>query len=260
MTPTQSIEDALARHGSGVIEFSGGKDSLCVLHHARPWADRLTVMFVDMGGDMFDFVRPFAERVCNLWDFKLEVIETKPLQGVLPSDIVPAWSTPFGNWFLPDEDKAVTELVSGIDCCNAVLWQPLKQAVQESGTSLVIRGSKDTDAHISVKSGTVFEGVEYLNPLAEWTDTEVMFYLKDYAIELPKQYGLGVNHSLDCAHCTAWLSTEAEVQRIQFTREHYPEIFAELQHRMGLVLDETHRRSAALVPALDAIFFDALRQ
>jgi hypothetical protein len=68
-------------------------------------------------------------------------------------------------------------------------------------------------------------------------------------------YGLGVNHSLDCAHYfTAWLSTEAEVQRIQFTREHYPEVFEELQRRMRLVLDETQRRSAELVPALNTIF------
>lgn len=253
MTPSQQIEDALARHGSAVLEFSGGKDSLCVLHHARPWADRVTVMFVDMG-DMFDFVRPFVEKVCNLWDFKLQVIESNPPADALPSDIVPAWSTPFGNWFLPEANKAKTQIVSGLDCCNATLWQPLYQAVKDSGTQLVLRGSKDTDEHISVQSGTVSDGVEYVNPIADWTDTKVMFYLQDHGIELPKQYGLGINHSLDCAHCTAWLSTEAEVQRIQFTREHYPDVFEALQHRMRLVIDETQRRSAELVPALDAIF------
>lgn len=253
MNPRKQIEDALARHGSAVLEFSGGKDSLCVLHHARPWADRITVMFVDMG-DMFDFVRPFVEKVCALWDFKLEVIESSPPSNVLPSDITPIWSTPLGNWLLPPADQSPVQIISAFDCCNTTLWQPLQQTVEASGTSLVLRGSKSTDAHLSVPSGTTFEGVEYLYPIDAWTDTEVMFYLQDHGLELPKQYGLGVNHSLDCAHCTAWLSTEAEVQRIQFTREHYPEIFAELQRRMELVLDETHRRSAALVPALDAIF------
>jgi 3'-phosphoadenosine 5'-phosphosulfate sulfotransferase (PAPS reductase)/FAD synthetase len=255
MTPTQTIEDALARHGSAVLELSGGKDSLCVLHHARLWADRITVMFVDMG-DMFDHVRPFVERVCDLWDYKLEVIESAPPAGAYPADIVPVWSTPFGGWFLPEKSKPQTQIISGLDCCNVTLWQPLQNAVIASGTSLVLRGSKETDEHISVHSGTVIEGIEYLNPVAEWTDTEVMFYLQDHGVELPKQYGLGVNHSLDCAHCTAWLSTEAEVQRIQFTREHYPEVFEELQRRMRLVLDETQRRSAELVPALDAIFTD----
>lgn len=253
MNPHKELEDALARHGSAVLEFSGGKDSLCVLHHARPWADRITVLFVDMG-DLFDFVRPFVERVCDLWDFKLQVIESKPPENVLPSDIVPAWSTPFGSWLLPAACKSQTQIVSSFECCDATLWKPLQQAVKDSGTSLVLRGSKATDAHLSVPSGTVFEGVEYLYPIDQWTDTEVMFYLQDHGIELPKQYGLGVNHSLDCKHCTAWLSTEAEVQRIAFTRDHYPEVFAELQARMRLVLDETQRRSVELVPALDAIF------
>lgn len=253
MNPARKIEDALARHGTGVLEFSGGKDSLCVLHQARPWADRITVMFVDMG-DMFEFVRPYVERVCSLWGFRLQVIESSPPAEVLPSDIVPTWSTPFGNWFLPEREKARVEIISGLDCCNHTLWQPLHNAVVASGTSLVIRGSKDTDEHISVASGSTLNGIEYLNPIADWTDTQVMFFLEDFGLELPKQYKLGVNHSLDCKHCTAWLSTPAEVQRIEFTREHYPEVFSELQSRMGLVLEETQRRSAALVPALDALF------
>lgn len=255
MSPSQRIEDALARHGSAVLELSGGKDSVCVLHHARPWADRITVMFVDMG-DAFPFVRPYVERIASMWDFELKVIESHPPEGALPSDLVPVWSTPFGAWFLPEKSKPQTQIISGLECCNATLWQPLQNAVLESGTSLVLRGSKDTDEHISVQSGAVIDGIEYVNPIAEWTDTEVMFYLQDHGIELPKQYGLGINHSLDCAHCTAWLSTDAEVQRIEFTRVHFPEVFDELQKRMRLVLDETQRRSAELVPALDAIFTD----
>lgn len=253
MNPSKVIEDALARHESAVLELSGGKDSLCVLHHARPWADRITVMFVDMG-DMFDFVRPYVERICDLWDFKLQVVESSPPDWALPSDMVPMWSTPLGGWFLPERSKPQVNIISGLDCCNHTLWQPLQSAVKATGTSLVLRGSKDTDEHVSISSGTVIDGIEYVNPIAEWTDTEVMFYLQDRGIDLPKQYALGVNHSLDCMHCTAWLSTEAEVQRIEYTRTHYPETFGELQRRMRLVLEETQRRSAELSPALEALF------
>jgi phosphoadenosine phosphosulfate reductase len=249
----KSIEDALARHGSGVISVSGGKDSITVMHLARQWADRLTLVFCDMG-DMFPHVRPYVERLADLWDYKLHVVESKPPRYSLPSDIVPAWSTPFADWFLPEESKPETMIISGIDCCNVTLWQPLDAAIKELGASLVIRGSKGTDEHISVSSGTVMEGIEYLNPLEDWTDEKVYWYLQDHAIELPMQYQVGVNHSLDCMRCTAWLSTPAEVQRIEFTKRYYPAAFKELQERMRLVLAETQRRSGELAPAINAMF------
>lgn len=250
---TKLIEDALARHGQGVVSFSGGKDSTAVLHLCRQWADRLTVVFCDMG-DMFPHVRPYVEWLADLWDFKLHVVESAPPQGVLPSDIVPAWSTPFAHWFLPECSKPQTQIVSGIDCCNLTLWQPLDKAIKEMGVSLVIRGSKGTDEHISVSSGTTIDGIEYLNPIEAWTDTQVFWYLQDYGIELPMQYQAGVNHSLDCMRCTAWLSTPAEVQRIEFTKRYFPVAYQELQDRMQLVLAETQRRSAELTPALEALF------
>ena len=253
MSPTTCIEDALARHGSAVLSFSGGKDSVAVLHHCRQFADRITVVFCDMG-DLFPHTRPYVERLADLWDFKLEVVESEPPRYALPSDIVPTWSTPFAGWFLPEESKPRTQIISGIDCCNATLWQPLDKAIKEMGATLVFRGSKGTDEHISVPTGTVIDGIEYVNPLWEWTDTQVYWYLQDNAIELPMQYQAGVNHSLDCMRCTAWLSTEAEVQRLEFTKRYYPVAFEQLQDRMRLVLAETQRRSEELAPALESLF------
>lgn len=253
MIETKLIEDALARHGRAVISVSGGKDSTAVLHLCRQWADRITVVFCDMG-DMFPHVRPYVERLADLWDFKLEVVESEPPRYALPSDMVPTWSTPFAGWFLPEESKPQTQIISGIDCCNVTLWQPLDKAIKELGVSLVIRGSKGTDEHVSVPTGSVIDGIEYLNPIEAWTDTQVYWYLQDHAIELPMQYQAGVNHSLDCMKCTAWLNTSAEVQRLEFTKRYYPTAYRDLQERMRLVLAETQRRSEELVPALEALF------
>jgi hypothetical protein len=55
-------------------------------------------------------------------------------------------------------------------------------------------------------------------------------------------------------HCTGWLNTSAEVQRLEFTKRFFPTAFADLQKRMQLVLEETQRRSAELTPALEALF------
>lgn len=253
MSPSKVIEDALARHGSAILSFSGGKDSIAVLHHCRPWADRITVVYVDMG-DAYPHIRPYVERLADLWDFKLEIVETEPPRHALPTDMLPVWSTPMADWFLPEATKPKTQLISSIDCCRVTLWEPLANYVRESGKTLVLRGSKGTDEHVSVPSGTVSEGVEYINPLWEWSDTQVYFYLQDQAIELPFQYQSGCNHSLDCMRCTGWLNTSAEVQRLEFTKRFFPAAFADLQKRTQLVLEETQRRSAELSPALEALF------
>lgn len=250
--PAKIIADALARHGRGVISFSAGKDSLAVLHHARPFAARLKVIFVEFS-DGFPHVAEYARRICDLFDFELEVVKTETPRHALPSDLVPTWSTPFADWFLPEESKPQTQLISGIECCNVTLWQPLNQAIKESGTTLVLRGSKGTDEHVSVPTGTVHEGVEYVNPLWDWSDSQVFQYLDSMAVPLPLQYQHGCNTSLDCATCTAWLNTEAELQRVEFTRQHYPETFAELQRRMTRVVAEIERRSEELVPAIASI-------
>lgn len=246
------ISAAFERHERAVLSFSGGKDSLAVLHQLRPYADRTTVIFVDMG-DMFPHVIPFVEQVCAAWGFPLQIVRSAPPENVLPSDMVPIWSTPFADAFLPERSRPGQVLVSGLDCCNHTLWMPLHQAIQESGTTLVFRGSKGTDEHISVPSGTVRDGIEYLNPLETWTDDEVYAYLEFHTVALPFQYRAGCNHSLDCMGCTAWLATPAEVQRVEFTRDYYPEAFTRLQERMARVASEIYRRSEDLGPAMGVL-------
>lgn len=253
MSPARQIEDALARHGTAVLAFSGGKDSIAVLHHCRPWAARITVVYVALA-DAFPHVRRDVERLCDLWDFKLHVVESAPPADTLPTDLLPVWSTPFAAWFLAPSTKPQTPLISALDCCRLALWEPLAAQIRALGTTLVVRGSKAHDEHVSVPSGFVAEGIEYLNPLWDWSDTEVYFYLQEQGIDLPHQYRVGVNHSLDCATCTGWLNTPAEVQRIAYTQTYYPAQFQALQHRMTQVLAETQRRSAELIPALDAVF------
>ena len=253
MNPTTLIEDALAHHGRGVLSFSAGKDSVAVLHHSRPFADRLKVIFVEFS-DGFPHVAEYARRICDLWNFELEIVETEPPRHALPSDMVPTWSTPFADWFLPEESKPQTQIISSIDCCNVTLWQPLDQAIKESGTTLVLRGSKGTDEHISIRNGSVVNGIEYVNPLWDWTDTQVYQYLDSMAVPLPHQYQVGVNTSLDCATCCGWLNTPAEVQRLEYTKRYHPEAFAVMQQKMRLVLGETQRRSAELLPAIFSLF------
>lgn len=252
MSPTVLIEDALARHGRGVISFSAGKDSVAVLHHCRPFADRLKVIFVEFS-DGFPHVAEYARRICDLWEFELEIVHVTPPEHMLPTDMLPVWSGEFGSWFLTEEEKPETVLISSLECCARTLWQPLDAAIKATGTTLVLRGSKGTDIHVSIGNGTVVDGIEYVNPLWDWTDAQVYQYLDAMAVPLPHQYQHGCNTSLDCATCCGWLNSTAEVQRLEYTKRYHPEAFAVMQQKMLLVLAETQRRSEELVPALTTL-------
>lgn len=248
------LRSAFERHDRAILQLSLGKDSVSVLHAALPWKDRITVVWVDMGDTAQHLKDYFAELVVR-WELNYEIIKTDAhahiAQYGIPTDILPVWSTAFGSGFSAEKSPQI--LQSSIDCCNANLWQPLHRWVSDSGIKLVIRGSKGTDQHISVPNGTVIDGIEYINPAWEMTDDDVYGYLAEHGVRLPKQYELGCNHSCDCLSCTGWMNTEAEKQRVEFVRDHYPAQFAVLQNRTFRIWDEIGRQTQALLPALDVI-------
>jgi 3'-phosphoadenosine 5'-phosphosulfate sulfotransferase (PAPS reductase)/FAD synthetase len=163
----------------------------------------------------------------------------------LPSDLVPAWSTLEGASLLPEFERSRQLLQSGLACCRNMLWNPLEQAVRASGTTLVLRGSKGTDDHVTAQSGTVSDGIEYISPLWEWTDAQVMEYLRKEGVELPMHYAEGLGNAPDCHCCTAWGNTSSEIARVRFTRKYYPQEFQALRDRMlrvrAAIQEEQHR-------------------
>ncbi|WP_367026625.1 phosphoadenosine phosphosulfate reductase family protein [Methylococcus sp. ANG] len=258
MTPQQIVAEALSRHDRAVVSFSGGKDSVAVLHACRGYEDRVLVMFVDLD-DIPQHVRDYVYNLCEMWGFQLTVVDPPtPIREYharvgLPADIVPIWSTPFADGFLAEEDRPATRLISGLECCARNLWVPMRQAVEDSGTTLLFRGSKKSDAHVSVTSGTRDGRVEIVNPLWDMTDLDVYNHLAAHGVVLPRHYREGLNTSWDCLRCTAWLNTPSEVERLEFTKRYYPEAYADLQIRTQLIWDEIGRRSEELVPALKAL-------
>lgn len=60
-----AIAHLFARHDRVFLAFSGGKDSLAVLHLCKPYRDRLTLLWVNTGLSgirMTEFVRSFGDR------------------------------------------------------------------------------------------------------------------------------------------------------------------------------------------------------
>ncbi|WP_448206495.1 phosphoadenosine phosphosulfate reductase domain-containing protein [Azospirillum sp. sgz302134] len=227
----------LGRHDRAVLQFSGGADSTALLYLARPYLDHITVLFTDTGAT-FPHVAEHVHRTCDALGARLQVI--RPPMPVrdwhtargLPSDIAPEWATADMAW--TQKDPPATLLQPTMACCAAMLWQPTMAAVTASGATLVLRGSKAADERVGARPGFLLDGIEYASPLWDWTDADVLAYLRAEGVTLPKHYE-HVKDSLDCTLCTGHTGAHYAKARTAYIRDHHPEVWAELAPRMRAV-------------------------
>lgn len=243
----------LGDHSHAALQFSGGKDSLALLHLARPYLDKITVFFADTGG-VYPHVVKFIHRTCAEMGANLVVV--KPDMNVfdytekfgLPSDIVPVDVSPEMVRILPEKPKQM--LQSPLTCCGNMLWTPTFNAIRERGIMLVLRGSKACDPHVTVPPGFKDEeGREYSSPLWDWSDEQVMAYLADK--EMPEQYP-AIKDSMDCWACTAHMGGKYAKAKLEFAKKRYPELWPEMRDRIQRVRHTVAEETARINDALSA--------
>jgi phosphoadenosine phosphosulfate reductase len=228
----------LGKYERAILQFSGGKDSTALIYLARPYLDRITVMFIDTWAT-FPHVLEFAEETCRKLGADLQIVRPPiPVRDYidaagLPSDIVPVEATLEFSPLLNGANGG-TRVQSWMRCCGAMLWGPLDKAVRDSGIKLVLRGSKKADARVGAPPGFIEDGIEYSSPLWDWSHDDVFSYLKREGVTLPKQYRLGCEESLDCTICTAFLADHYHGRsKLEYIRENHPELWPELRGRLS---------------------------
>lgn len=237
-----------------VLQFSGGKDSTALLYLCRPWLDRITVLFADTGA-VYPHVSAFVRDTCGRLGATLQVVrpplpvdEYTKREG-LPSDIVPIESVIETQWMR--RDKAPQLVQSYFRCCSAMIFEPMRRAVVESGVKTVLRGSKKCDSRVGVGNGHVEDGITYLSPLWDWTDANVYAYLENEGVALPKHYA-DVPDSLDCWLCTGHLLRHGAA-KAKWTKENCPDLWPELSRRLGAVREAIDSERAKLASAFDVV-------
>ena len=231
-----------------------------MLHLCQPFRDKIEVYWVDTG-DSFPHIAEYIEKTCADWGFRLTVV--KPPMSVhefihqfgYPVDLLTWLDDPrFSALDLSERPK----LQHAAYCCNAMLWQPMYQALIAAGAKLVFRGAKEADSHHMIAEQFFDEGsgIEFYAPIWKWSHEDVMGYLWKNGVALPRQHQEGCMHSLDCMRCTGWGHTEEEVQRIRFTKKAYPEVYKEIRERTKIYMDRMDQVVGQLADFHTAILDD----
>lgn len=193
-------------HDRAFLQFSGGKDSLALVYLFKEHLHRLTVLHCDAGDllpEIQELVAGVARQVPNFLTVKTDAPAWIAANG-LPSDLVPIRCHPaVANVFRADTHPVVPLT----DCCAANRWQPMRRALVERVASLVIHGQRRSDlfgwdkkqASDSAQSP---DGWQVWAPIAEWSDDDVMAYLREVGAPILRWYS-HKPHAPECATCPA---------------------------------------------------------
>lgn len=223
-----NFAEILSRHERVAVQFSGGKDSLAALFLLRDFWPRLRVYWLNTGDpapEVVEIVRKVSQLVGGIIVIPGNVKAVIETHGI-PSDIVPTSATLHGVVAA----GGGTLLQDRLDCCARSLMLPMHERMLRDGITLVIRGQKQADKlKAPVRSGEVHQGIEYLFPLEDWTDEQVMQFLRANDIE-PDFYE-ELQASPDCLTCSAFWSD----RRSAWLRKNHPEAHAIYQQRLDII-------------------------
>lgn len=242
----------LGEHKNAVLQFSGGKDSTALLYLARPYLDKITVLFSETGAT-FPHLRKHVEQTCQALGAKLVVVHPPvdvhqhTLDYGLPADVVPVEATAQAMLFMNPPPQQMLQPYS--QCCAAMIWNPMAKYITEHKVDLVLRGSKAADSRVGVGPCVEENGITYKSPLWDWDDDRVYSYLKEQGASLPEHYP-AINDSLDCWICTAHLGHHGD-QKMAYIRERYPEKWPIVVERMTRMRNVLGREIAKIGPALE---------
>jgi len=219
------------RHERIALQFSGGKDSLACLYLLRPFWDQITVYWLNSGDafpETISLMQKIREMVPHFVEVESDVRKVHGLYGI-PSDIVPESSTPFGR-MVGGEGPVIQGRYS---CCFATIMKPLHERMISDGITLIIRGQRSDDqVKAPIRSGFVEAGIEYLFPVEDWSSSQVMKFLRDQDVTIPRFYQM-LDEAPDCMTCSAWWEKGAA----KYLKRYHHEQYIEVQRRLDIIND-----------------------
>lgn len=193
-----------------VLLFSGGKDSRLLLEGFAPLLDQITVVWVNPGDYLSDdeaYVRGLLSQCPHHTIIESDVKSHIKTCG-WPVDVVPV------NWTVAGQighGKRPFTFQPYTECCFHNIWKPLNDWIVANNVTKVYTGQRNDEEfhdHRREIQSVMHNGVEWVSPLAHWTEAQVWAALhrlqRVKGLQVAPSYLRGATASVTCAHCTAY--------------------------------------------------------
>lgn len=260
MTKRRIKEWYEAFDGNVYVSFSGGKDSTVLLYIARQMYPDIPAAFVDTGLE-YPEIRNFVKSITDVTWLKPEmnfrkVIETygyPVISKTVAHSVSVAKRNPTGavykNLFSPlkrgpyamhkYEYLLTAPFNVSEKCCEVMKKKPAKKYEKETGKKPIIATMAEEStlrAQAWLKNGcNAFDGKRHISqPMAFWTEQDILLYLKTYAVPYCPIYGKIVDGNgklkttgasrTGCMFCAFGAHLEKEPNRFQRMKITHPKI------------------------------------
>lgn len=198
MTLTDKIEESISIlqyavenfRDSLALTFSGGKDSLVVLHLMRSLCGPIIpfpVFSIDTSLKFLETIK-FRNRIASLWRLNLIVIEPDKTNGIIE----------------PREDKQA--------CCRTLKIQPLHKAILAHHIQALVTAirwdeqeSRAMEQPLSPRENPPHTRI---HPILHFTEADIWDYIQEFKLPYCELYDQGFR-SLSCIPCTARSSQDS---------------------------------------------------
>lgn len=169
-----------------IVLFSGGKDSLCTLSYIKKVNGRrngLMALHADTTAGL-PRVSRFVKRVCK--NLEVNLVTVKPQEDFF--SLAKKWGipSPRSRW-----------------CCQTLKIRPMRDYLKTLGEPfIVIDGIRAAESHVRAKYLPLWYHPTFnclsLSPIIEWTDEDVITYIKKEKLPVSPAYKLGISAECFC--------------------------------------------------------------
>lgn len=222
-------------HEHAALCFSGGKDSLACLYLVRDQLPEITVLWANTGKNYPESLAIIesVKAMCPRWQEVRVDRDAQWERSGMPSDLVPMDATVHGRGCTAAQG---TSIQSQYACHYENVSEPLTQAIEDLGATLVITGQRKDEAHRAPRvNGDRVGAVQFWHPIEDWTRQQVLEFLEAAMGSLPEHYAFD-HTSLDCYDCTGFAA--ASHDRVAWMRERHPILFEDYREKLLAVYRE----------------------
>jgi phosphoadenosine phosphosulfate reductase len=219
------IEMALSKSRRPAVAFSGGKNSLVVLHMVLQHKPDVAVVFNNTTNEFPETLK-FVRQIAEEWDLNFH--EVKPKLNFW--QVVKKYGFPSTSRWYDKEPK----------CCKYLKTRPAAKFYKEKRIDCVFTGISAFESRVRLlwlmHAGMIYEvknegGVRYrftkVAPIGFWTNVDVWRYIEQHNLPVNpayKKYGID---RIGCMVCTGHLRWKEQLHKVS------PVLYRKVMHMMG---------------------------